>query len=510
MKLTLTALLSFFILLSAACLYAGDVDYYYITHYDSVNYRTYVYTANLSNHNVYNNVGYVNGNYSDSGFSIKLDGDYYITHYDSINARTYVYTANLSNHNVYNDVGYVNGNYNDSGFSIGLNGDYYITHYDSVNYRTYVYTANLSNHNVYNDVGYVNGNYSDSGFSIGLNGDYYITHYDSVNYRTYVYTANLSNHNVYNDVGYVNGNYSDSGFSIGLNDNYKNIISAGNAFSENWNLGEVNTLYELWDEQQSTSQTVDGKTWSYATGTSTVWNQSVATGGNFKDKFGFEHINLNGNGVTSFDKDDVWKIIGQAGYSASGTLGEDWSLSEVNSLYDLWNTKAIGEINIDGNDWVYGDVDYAQAGAWGEGTSAGDVWIDIYGFKHLNLDGDGLTTYNSSDYEFADAFEALAMAGYNSEIGNAEWSYDDLIALYNLYVDGKNSLDPEAVMVNGEWWYYYDFDPAGHSIGTAWADDGFKYILLGSGVTTKPLPEPMSVSLLLVALAGLIKRKIGK
>ena len=506
MKKTLLCLIVLTTLLLTSCLFAGDVDFYYYTQYDSNYYITRVYSIDLTNHNT-NFVGYLNGNYAQNGFSVGLNNDFYYTQYDSNYYITRVYSIDLTNHNT-NFVGYLNGNYAQNGFSVGLNNDFYYTQYDSNYYITRVYSIDLTNHNT-NFVGYLNGNYAQNGFSVGLNNDFYYTQYDSNYYITRVYSIDLTNHNT-NFVGYLNGNYAQNGFSVGLNDNYKNIISAGNTFSENWNLGEVNTLYELWDEQQSASQAVDGKTWSYATGTSTVWNQSVATGGNFKDKFGFEHINLNGNGVTSFDKDDVWKIIGQAGYSSSGTLGEDWSLSEVNSLYDLWNTKAIGEINIDGNDWVYGNVDYAQAGAWGEGTSAGDVWIDIYGFKHLNLDGDGLTTYNSSDYEFADAFEALAMAGYNSEIGNAQWSYDDLIALYNLYVDGKNSLDPEAVMVNGEWWYYYDFDPAGHSIGTAWADDGFKYILLGSGVTTKPLPEPMSVSLLLVALAGLIKRKIGK
>ena len=97
----------------------------------------------------------------------------------------------------------------------------------------------------------------------------------------------------------------------------------------------------------------------------------------------------------------------------------------------------------------------------------------------------------------------------NSALINGETSESDIDALYDLWLAGKNGEDPDSLFVNGEEWEYFAEEFSGHEIGDTWIDDGYKYIYLGSGVRSKmiilnPIPEPLTIILILLGLFSLI------
>ncbi len=190
-------------------------------------------------------------------------------------------------------------------------------------------------------------------------------------------------------------------------------------------------------------------------------------------------------------------------HAAGKNFGEDWVWGEENTLHYLWEDQdPVQGVLIDGFDWYY-SADCAAV--WGQSVASGASYEDIYGFLYINIDGTGLTTFDSTEYDYLDQFKILAEAGYDTEIGNESWTYDDLMALYNLYVAGKNGQETTSVLVQGETWYYRDLSTQGQPLGSMWTADGNKYIYLGSGLTTEPIPEPLSI--VLMGIATLVMRK---
>ncbi|MDX9702034.1 MAG: hypothetical protein RBU23_03215 [Candidatus Auribacterota bacterium] len=108
----------------------------------------------------------------------------------------------------------------------------------------------------------------------------------------------------------------------------------------------------------------------------------------------------------------------------------------------------------------------------------------------------------------------------------AEWKYiqnasamfgfteSDIDNLFDLYY--QQSATP--IQIAGDLWYYTGNEFVGKSIGDAWTEGDYKYIYLGSGLTTNPnlengygapVPEPLSILLLISGIIGLLKRKIS-
>ncbi len=108
----------------------------------------------------------------------------------------------------------------------------------------------------------------------------------------------------------------------------------------------------------------------------------------------------------------------------------------------------------------------------------------------------------------------------------AEWKYiqnasamfgfteSDIDNLFDLYY--QQSATP--IQIAGDLWYYTGNEFVGKSIGDAWSEGDYKYIYLGSGLTTNPnlengygapVPEPLSIILLISGIIGLLKRKIS-
>ncbi len=96
-----------------------------------------------------------------------------------------------------------------------------------------------------------------------------------------------------------------------------------------------------------------------------------------------------------------------------------------------------------------------------------------------------------------------------SAFGFTEADIDNLFDLYH-----TQSTAP--IIIGNDEWYYTDKEFVGRSIGEGWSEDDYKYIYLGSGVTTNPnyaygagtsVPEPVSIILMITGLLSLIIKK---
>ncbi len=201
------------------------------------------------------------------------------------------------------------------------------------------------------------------------------------------------------------------------------------------------------------------------------------------------------------------------------SIGEDWDATDADNLFNVY--KYGGSIIVDEKAW-YKQENYLAQGYWGmaRGTTA-EGFIDAYGFKHMYLgyyeptgESIGLT-----DCDKSLAWQRIAAAGYTDAeggiAGDTAWTLEDVDALNELYENQSGS-----VAINNIIWYYTDNDYSDSQIwgerelGEFWIDaNGFGHIYLGSGLVTyneSAIPEPCTVILMTIALAGLIRRKSSK
>ena len=287
----------------------------------------------------------------------------------------------------------------------------------------------------------------------------------------------------------------------------------GETFDENWTKSEVDALYASY-QSRSGSTTANGKLWNFTDtnyNSNGYWGTAQVAGDYWTDKYGYKHISVDASnaGFTTFDKTSQWALLGKIGYSS--TFGEDfdenWSFSEVESLHNLFLSK-IGEINIDDEVWKYIDINFNSKGFWGQNHAEGEYWVDKYGFKHIYIDnqyGEGLTTFDKEA-----EWSYLAKAGYSEEFGEdfaQNWDYNDIQALYDFWFSNKNGEYLPFIDIDGIRWYYTGEEFTGHNLGDYWVQDGQKYIYLGSGLTTSPVPEPLSILTLLCGFVGLMLKK---
>ncbi|MEW6536561.1 MAG: discoidin domain-containing protein [Candidatus Auribacterota bacterium] len=207
------------------------------------------------------------------------------------------------------------------------------------------------------------------------------------------------------------------------------------------------------------------------------------------------------------DRTQEWVYTRDAGTA----FGKNWTTGQTDALYQVYTTTHTSyKPSSDSETWYYNASGYDVNGKWGLAHTAGEYWTDKYGFKHIDIDssGAGLTTFDKpAEWGY------LAEAGYTDSFGDLfgqDWNYDEVQSLYDLWFSGRNGLAaPQYVEVDGVKWYYTGQDFAGYTLGDYWVDtEGNRFIYLGSGLTTlNPVPEPLTVSMLLLAVIGVIARR---
>ena len=168
------------------------------------------------------------------------------------------------------------------------------------------------------------------------------------------------------------------------------------------------------------------------------------------------------------------------------------------------------------NDTItFSRVDGVLTVSYGSTSITGSYLGDIDRIQ-IHFKGTTVYSYGTDRYYWltVDDLEHTEQWGYiqKSEDTFAEdWEISEIDELYDLYLQAGGSVD-----IDGETWYYMDedFSAQGYSLGDKWTDgDDFKYIYMGSGLTTNPdfalemIPEPASIVLLLLSsIVGIIRK----
>ena len=124
-----------------------------------------------------------------------------------------------------------------------------------------------------------------------------------------------------------------------------------------------------------------------------------------------------------------------------------------------------------------------------------------------------ITPYSSIDDPVVDSYGGapseksyIAYAAYTFE---EDWTQEDINALYDLYYAGQNGLGWTPFEINNLIWSYADTTYSGHSVGDRWVEGDIHYIYLGAGLEgVSAIPEPSSILLMLLAVFGLLRKKL--
>ncbi|GEM_PF-2640139 len=205
------------------------------------------------------------------------------------------------------------------------------------------------------------------------------------------------------------------------------------------------------------------------------------------------------------DRAQEWGYI----WNAKSAFSKNWTIAQTDSLYNVYSsTHTSYKPSSDSDTWYYISESFNEKGFWGMEHNIGESWTDKYGYKHVNIDNNG---YGLSTYDKQDEWGYIAKAGYSSlfaEQFGQDWNKSEVDALYDFWLAGQNGTNAPYIEIDGMLWYFTTNNIDGRNIGDYWVDSyGNRTIYLGSSLTTYVVPEPSSVILVLLAVAGLIRRK---
>ena len=110
-----------------------------------------------------------------------------------------------------------------------------------------------------------------------------------------------------------------------------------------------------------------------------------------------------------------------------------------------------------------------------------------------------------------DAFNGIS-GGINDTL-NLGYDSEQIKELTELYVQGKEGLNPSPITIDGITWYFTNDPLSDHGFGEAWTEGSSYYVKLGSGITGKEgyeaegNPEPMTVISALLGMFGFALKK---